>query len=221
MKQYRGKLSSKQAADGMNAALRNARRLLEDSKLLFEAKRYASAASLAILSVEESGKSPILRSLARNEDEAALKLKWSQFRNHRAKNIMWQLPQLARNGRRTFAELASLFDPKSDHSKVLDEVKQVGFYTDCLGENVNWSEPTEIITEELARGLIETAEIMGGDKEQVSEREIELWVEHMGTNLESSNTDDLRKFYKALVKEGLAKVTMEQVEKFLGEDKSG
>jgi hypothetical protein len=48
----------------MNAANRNARRLVADAKLLLDAGRYPSAAALAALAIEESGKTSILRTLA-------------------------------------------------------------------------------------------------------------------------------------------------------------
>jgi hypothetical protein len=60
---YKGKLSADQVAAGINAATKNAKRLSEDAALLFEAGRFPSAVSLAILSIEESGKASILRSL--------------------------------------------------------------------------------------------------------------------------------------------------------------
>ncbi len=50
---YKGRLSAGQIAAGMNAARKNAKRLLEDAKLLLEAKRFPTACSLAILSIEE------------------------------------------------------------------------------------------------------------------------------------------------------------------------
>ena len=54
IERYEGKLSAAQIAAGMNAARRNATRLLGDAKLLMEAKRFPAACSLAILSIEES-----------------------------------------------------------------------------------------------------------------------------------------------------------------------
>jgi hypothetical protein len=74
MSPYRGELSPKQVADGMNAASRNAIRLLKDAEILFEAKRYPSASSLAALAIEEVGKSPILRSLAVAKDADAIRM---------------------------------------------------------------------------------------------------------------------------------------------------
>jgi AbiV family abortive infection protein len=69
--QYFGALGPKQVAEGMNLALQNARRLLQDAQTLFENGRYPSAAALAILSIEEAGKLAVLRelSLARNQQE--------------------------------------------------------------------------------------------------------------------------------------------------------
>ena len=52
---FRGRLSPKQVAVGMNAAARNAARLVSDAEILLEAKRYPSAAALAVLAIEESG----------------------------------------------------------------------------------------------------------------------------------------------------------------------
>ena len=68
LRQYNGSLTPHQIADGMNYARRNARRLAEDAKLLLDGKRFASAFSLGILSIEESGKTNILRSLAIAKD---------------------------------------------------------------------------------------------------------------------------------------------------------
>jgi AbiV family abortive infection protein len=60
---YTGKLNPEQIAEGINVAAHNALRLSEDAQILFNATRYPSATAFAILSIEESGKIPILRSL--------------------------------------------------------------------------------------------------------------------------------------------------------------
>ncbi len=67
---YKGKLDNKQIADGINAARRNARRLFEDAQMLLGANRYPTVASLAILSIEESGKEYIIRGMAIATTEA-------------------------------------------------------------------------------------------------------------------------------------------------------
>jgi len=48
----------------MNAATRNARRLAADARLLLDAGRLPTAAALATLSIEETGKVSILREIA-------------------------------------------------------------------------------------------------------------------------------------------------------------
>ena len=71
--QYKGKLSAHKIAEGINAALQNANRLADDAELLLEHKKYPSAACLAILSIEESGKVSILRELSIARDGKDLK----------------------------------------------------------------------------------------------------------------------------------------------------
>ena len=58
---YRGRLTAAQIAQGMNAARDNAQRLATDAATLLDARRFPTAASLAFLSIEESGKISILR----------------------------------------------------------------------------------------------------------------------------------------------------------------
>ena len=53
LRHYNGELNPEQTASGMNAASRNAHRLLSDAKFMFDGGRYATAAALAILAIEE------------------------------------------------------------------------------------------------------------------------------------------------------------------------
>ena len=80
--QYRGKLDAAQIADGMNAAQRNARRLADDAKSLFDLARYPTATVIAILSIEESGKVRILRGLALERNAERRRHLWKEFRSH-------------------------------------------------------------------------------------------------------------------------------------------
>ncbi len=68
LNQYRGTLTADQIAEGINCANRNAMRLVEDAKLLLANDRLPSACSLAVLSIEESGKASILRRIACSGD---------------------------------------------------------------------------------------------------------------------------------------------------------
>ena len=68
---FRGLLEPAQVAEGINVANANAVRLAEDATTLLAAGSYSTAASIAILAIEEAGKVSILRSLAlaRSEGE--------------------------------------------------------------------------------------------------------------------------------------------------------
>lgn len=175
---YRGKLDNKQIADGINAARRNARRLFEDAQILLEAHRYPTAASLAILSIEESGKESIIRGMAIATTNAEVLQHWKDYRSHTRKNVTWLLPQLVMEGARHLDDFVTLFESKAEHPYILDQVKQVSFYTDCLGK-VNWSDPMEVIDKDLAAMLVQTAKVFL-KKGEVTTKEIELWGKHLG-----------------------------------------
>ncbi len=214
MSPYRGKLSPKQIADGMSAAYRNAKRLLEDAEILFGAKRYPSAASLAALAIEEVGKGPILRSFAMAGDDEDVKKKWKAYRSHQTKNVLWLFPLYALSGVRTLSGFGPLFDPNSKHTKRLDELKQAGFYTDCIDAG-KWSLPEEFVDEVIAEFVIKTARSLTKDHE-VTEREIELWIKHVGPDLGQATPQNLKDFWAAITEEGLSVASVDNIDNFLG-----
>lgn len=175
---YRGRLSPAQIAAGMNAAAANAYRLASDAERLLDAGSFATAASIAILAIEEAGKVSILRALSLAKTDAEAAESWSEYRSHTKKNATWLLPQLAARGATKLDDLKPMFDEASDHPFVLDQLKQVGFYTDCLGK-ANWAVPSEVIDETLARGLVGIARLFAHGERYV-EKDIQLWVEHVG-----------------------------------------
>jgi AbiV family abortive infection protein len=179
--QYTGTLEAAQVAAGMNAALRNARRLADDATLLLHNKRHCSATALAILSIEESGKLSILRMLAAADSADQAKRTWREYRSHTKKNAMRAFLDLFMDGARRLDQFAPLFDPEAEHPHLIDQVKQLAVYSDCLGDG-HWSEPDDVIDESLARGMVLTAWLLSKDKE-VSSLEIELWVKHVGPHL--------------------------------------
>jgi len=212
---YKGKLSAVQIADGMNAAARSAKRLHEDAGLLLANGRFPSAASLAILAIEEAGKIAILRGMAIASDEATLKSLWKDYRSHTAKNNAWIIMELVGKGARSLNDFRPIYDPNSDHPAVLDAVKQIGFYTDCLGK-AHWSEPPEVIDEQLARMLVTIAGILTAKKD-TSTREIELWIQHVGPHRGGpAMSCGVASFYEAMRAEGLDTNDPEEVRKFLG-----
>ena len=162
----------------MNAARRNAKRLAEDAAMLFEHGRMPSAACLAILSIEESGKISVLRSLALCKSERQIKGAWKDFRTHTRKNAAWLLPELAAMGARKLDDFLPLFDPRSEHPLILDQLKQIGFYVDYFDE-AYLSRPEDVIDKGLTGALVKLAQVLAKDRE-FSEREIKLWIEHLG-----------------------------------------
>jgi AbiV family abortive infection protein len=214
---YRGPLSVIQVAEGMNAAAKNASRLASDARLLLANSRWPSATSMAALSIEESGKVVILRRfLTSTEDEC--KLLWKEYRSHTSKNVKWILPDLVANGARKLDDFRPLLDKKSDHPLVLDTVKQLGFYSDCLGGG-HWSLPLDVVDESLAVNIVATAEVLA-PKREVTVRELELWKIHMapafGTTLEAMKTA-LAHWYAQMQSEGLAPSGENQMETFVRE----
>lgn len=202
--QYTGRLTAREAAAGMNAAIANARRLAEDATLLLQSGRFPTAASVAMLSLEESGKVSVLRGIFSCASQNALSAEWKRYRTHSAKNFLGLMPDFVRQGAKSLEDFHSLFtDATKADRGALDSVKQIGFYTDCLGK-AHWSIPTEIISEQLATSLVRIAEIMI-PKKAVTEQELQLWAEHMQpwpTSL-SKMADRLATWAAAMVKVGL------------------
>lgn len=79
---YKGALSPADIVAGMAAARRNARRLAKDAQLLLDNGQWASALSLAVPSIEESGKAGVLRRLALASVPADLKKGWDCYGSH-------------------------------------------------------------------------------------------------------------------------------------------
>jgi AbiV family abortive infection protein len=175
---YQGRLSAAQIAAGMNAAAKNARRLAEDAVTLLELERFPTATSLAILSIEEVGKISILRELALAKSRAEIATAWRSYRSHTHKNVQWLLPQLIVEGARKLEDFRPLFDKASDHPLLLDQLKQIGFYSDCLGR-AHWAIPSDVIDEKLARTFVQVAQMFVRHDRDYTEKEIELWIEHL------------------------------------------
>lgn len=214
LQQYRGTLTASEIAAGMNAASRNAMRLVEDAKLLIDAGRFPTACSLAILAIEERGKTSILRGLAIAPDSKALQEAWSDYRNHHSKNAMWIFIELVTKGARKLSEFSCIFEPNSEHPSLIDAIKQLGFYTDCYVKG-RWSEPSDAINEEFARMMTHTAELLCSERD-VTPREVELWIEHVGPHHGTGRmTQGLLDFAQAMEEEGLGKLSVDQMSTFV------
>lgn len=177
IKKYSGAMTAEKIATGINLSSANAKRLLRSAQLLFEAKDYASAISLAILSIEESGKAGYLRGLALTDDEKSIKECWKDYRTHTKKNISFGLATVLHDGKICLEDLRPLFRPENTIPFQLDDLKQLGFYTDCLGDDGHWHTPVSYFTKEEAEVVLNNASLCCHRDETVTVREIELWVE--------------------------------------------
>jgi len=213
---YRGPLSAVQIAEGMNAAEQNAFRLAEDAAILLAAGRLPTAASLATLSIEEAGKVAILRALSVATSKAEVADAWRDYRSHTRKNVTWLLPQLVAGGARKLDDLRPLFDKESDHPFVLDQVKQLGFYTDCFG-NARWASPTDTVDGSVARQLVRIAQILAQNRKH-TETEVRLWIEHVGPVFKQDHgwmKHALANWYAAMQEAGLAPDGPNKMEQFI------
>jgi AbiV family abortive infection protein len=152
-------------------------RLSEDAQLLLNANRIASALALAVLSIEETGKASILRGLGMASSEGELKDHWKNYRSHKSKNVLWATFDYLKKGARKLEDFAPLFDPSEKHGQILDELKQLAFYTDCPKRG-KWNEPDGIIDKELAASIVAISNAFVGT-EPTSNEELEIYYRHM------------------------------------------
>ncbi|MFC2096373.1 AbiV family abortive infection protein [Bacteroidota bacterium] len=179
-RQYKSKLTPKQAEKGISLAIENANRLLDDAELLFKHDRYERALSLAVLAIEESGKPNIIRSILLLDDTKALINEWKNYRKHTAKNAEWILPDLVAKGANKLEDFRSLYDSNSEHGQILDDLKQLSFYTDTFSK-CKWSIPKNVVTKELSEMILKVARILvpASDSAMTTAPELELWVKHL------------------------------------------
>ncbi|QUM84590.1 AbiV family abortive infection protein [Moritella sp. 28] len=219
LKQWKNTLTSEQISQGMNAATANSFRLLKDAEALFEIGSYPTAYSIAVLAIEEDGKMSILRQLAVARDGKEVKEAWKAYRSHTKKNVMWLFPSLVQSGHRTLESFEELFSKDSEHSMMLDDLKQIGFYTDCLGDR-NWSIPNDVIDKRAAEGILKVASALCRER-TYSKKEVDLWVKHMKPVCDSSMSlvrEALNNWFSEMLAEGLIEEGSMRFSEFVGEN---
>lgn len=214
LKQYRGTLTPKQAAEGISLARANAARLIADAELLEKSSSYGSATALAILAIEEIGKIQCIKIILLQKTEAKVREAWKEFRSHRFKNVQWILPHLVAQGARTLKQLKPAASPEAEHTEMLDIIKQLSLYVDCYGNNSRWSSPKDI-EPELTKAIIATARILNRDNE-TTEKELQLWVDIVGPHYGlPSMVAALLEFQKQMFEIGLSPTSPEQMAAFI------
>jgi len=146
--------------NGIDLCLENARKLIEDSELLFEHESYGHATSLALIGIEEMAKALVLSEAYFSNRE--LEHVKDVFHRHRVKNAVFLGAIVAMytpiGTRKTNAEKKTLTAREIQKSvakvesplmKVLQEVEELrkaGLYVDYKKER--WYSPVDIIREE-------------------------------------------------------------------------
>ncbi|HEX7312497.1 MAG TPA: AbiV family abortive infection protein [Pyrinomonadaceae bacterium] len=179
LNKHGGKLTVQQIVEGINAVMSNAQGLFQDAVLLLEHGRFPRAASLAILSIEEVGKTIILRRMALTEDQDDIDGLWKEFTRHHAKNAPAAFVNRLMAGDRTFREMKVSLENKGGECSSIDQLKQLGFYVDC-DKTIRWLTPSDQVTESIALHYVGIA---GGlvNQPETTIRDIELFVKHFKT----------------------------------------
>lgn len=154
--QHWGSLSAEKVAEGMNAAFRNAQELYDEAEILFKQGRFARAASLAVLSIEEVGKVFLLPLLLTMTNKKHLKLIWKGYRNHKNKNNHVHL-QMIKGAPLPLTRHSIPPSQSIDRwSDGMEDLKQIGFYTDCTTTK-EWGIPSDTIKEAHAAQVMNIA----------------------------------------------------------------
>jgi hypothetical protein len=99
---------------------------------------------------------------------------------------------------------------------VLDDLKQLCLYTDCIGAG-KWITPLLVSAVEIAPYLLIMARVLANGS-RVSEKELELWRQHLLPVKHASFEDNKRavaRWYADMRAHGLSAATEEEIESFL------
>jgi AbiV family abortive infection protein len=179
-KQYNQRLTPIKAAEGIKVIMENSLSLLSDAILLFENNRFERAFTLSILSIEESGKIPILRSILLEDNQKELNKLWKNFRTHTEKNWALFFLKIPVDESTKLEDFKALFDNTNNQGQEFENLKQLSIYTE-LFKNSNWHSPKNLISEKLAKNTLNTTKLFVNDNlsAMTTEPELELWIKHL------------------------------------------
>lgn len=146
----------------------------------------------------------ILREMSLLKDGKDIKQIWRRYRSHTDKNMMWVFLDAVKKGARNLNDFAPIFSDESEHPFVLDQLKQISFYTDCLGK-AHWSIPDNVIDRDTAISIIEAAKPLVSSKLHTVE-EVELWVKYLGPVWKTDDAlkrEALKSYFDAMSAKGL------------------
>jgi len=220
-KLYAGDLTPENAAEGMRISCEQAARLAHDAKLLLDSGSYPTAAALATLSIEEASKSIALRGVLAADGPADLRRAWAGYRSHRSKSILWRLLsagliKMTVEGSICIDFSGAVQRHTDINSEMLNDIKQAGLYTDCVGEKPIWAEPRSTITIKTAENLVKAAQaIAAAFGRAPTAAENQLWAKHLAPIgkpgcSEAEMAQGVERYISGLIEGGFLPATMRQ-----------
>jgi AbiV family abortive infection protein len=147
------------------AAVRNARRLLDDADLLLRRGRWPSAYSLAVLAFEEAGKAWMCIIAMMVPDD--VRPEWpygdlitTDVDKLMAAHVMAHMLASATSGRDMITDLADVGENLEELAREHNHAKQRGLYADLLDDTV-W-EPASVTPDEARRMVVTVMPVTAG-----------------------------------------------------------
>lgn len=175
--QYSGELTPAMAARGVQAVMANAEQLLTEAILLWNNKHFCRAVVLAILAIEEAGKSQVLLHILCSKTDGARRKLWKEFRTHTSKTGIAAVAHIQAT---TAATLDAALIDWNDVPKMFEDWKQSALYADAFGKGY-WRIPEEQVPLEKAQWVVATAQRVitsKGMNVYANEKYLELWKKH-------------------------------------------
>ena len=214
---YTGPLTPRQAAGGINRAIANARLLTADAELLLAHGRWPTAASLAVLALEEVGKLSVLRAVAMAATREDIATAWRPYTQHVSKVGM---PIGINPDGVPLIDMDAMHEAIAGHQEnawKLVHLREAGFYTDCRPRpdvgGPQWQTPAGTVGEYVARLVVSFATDTMRSRPDVTVREIELAVEHLAPTIgKSEAVQSWQDYMAAMETEGLLNEPREVIE---------
>jgi AbiV family abortive infection protein len=185
------KLTPAQAQAGLHALQASAKRLIRDAKLLFNARRHTTAATLATMALQELARFQYIFEAAMIVEEDEMRELWHRFRS-RSHTFPWE-----HFDHRDTEVIGQATD------QLMNFVQTIGTGAEYLGAGL-WTNPDTLIDRALADSLIKVAEEIS--KLPIHPRAIEIWLETLRSLPDEIRSKDvgvaIARFHEAIDAQG-------------------
>ena len=154
-KNYSGRLSLEEIAEGIAACLQNARALVKDASVLLRARRHPRALTCLLLANEELGKVDVLGAMARigPQEQARWADTWKSFRSHKFKEAHAAIQTTPDQLRTSFDSIFSAAPVAFRIASLGEESRQASLYVDFSESGRRWTSPLDIDRATVKRHL--------------------------------------------------------------------